>query len=178
MIDLRAHAQCLFERIRAYRHNHELLKIQRVPRVHTTVDHIHRRHRPTLCIRSAKVAVQRQIKRSCCAPRTRKRDPKQSIRSQISLVVCSIQFYNPAIDQCLFQNIHTKKFISDSSINMFYHFLYTKSEIFRCPIAKLNCLKSSGACSGWHRFPSGKFYPVVLPLRRHFYLNSRIAARI
>ena len=51
VVDLGAHAQTLGERGRAYRHDHELLQVDVVVRVHAAVEDVHHRHRQR-CARS------------------------------------------------------------------------------------------------------------------------------
>jgi hypothetical protein len=106
MEDLRAAPQRFRKALRADRHDHELLEIQRIVGVRAAVEDVHHRHRQQIGVDPADIAVERQSERIGGGLGGRQADPEDRIGAEPRLVVAAVERDHLRVDRGLVLGVH------------------------------------------------------------------------
>ena len=173
VVDLRADSQAVGERLRADRHDHELLKVDRVGRVCAAVDHVEQRHRQG----RRTVAAQVPEERHACLARSRlcrrERDAENRVRAEPPLVRRAVEVDQRTVEALLVARITSARCAGKLAVHIGDRVGDTLAAPGRAAVAQLHRLVHAGRCPrGNDRAPElARFEP-------HLDLDGRVTARV
>ena len=174
MKDFRAHAQRVGEGLRADRHDHEFLEIDRIVGVHAAVDDVHHRHGQQPRIRAADIAVERQAVRLGRGLGDGKRDAEDGVGAEPALVLRAVELDQRLVDLDLVLRLHAADRVEDLAVHGLERLLHALAEVARLvAVAQLDRLVRAGRGAGGN---GGAAERAVL--QRHIDLDGRIAAAV
>ena len=174
MEDLCRPAQSLAEGRCAGRHDHELLRVDRVRRMRAAVQDVHHRHRQVIAADAAEEAVEREVERYGRGLCRCERDGEDGVRAEVRLVFRDVELEHDGIDRIDVRRIRADESRGDLLVDIRDSFrdalaaelrLVAVAELERLELARRSARRSSGAADG-------------AVLERDFCLDRRIAARI
>ena len=174
VVDLRAPAQRLLERVGAHRGDHELLHVDGRVGVRATVDDVHHRHREHVRVGAADVAEQLQPRRLRRRLRHRQRHAQQRVGPQPRLGRRAVEVDEALVDQPLVDRLHAHELGTDLVQHRGDGLLDAlAAEAQRVAVAQLVRLVLARRRARWHR-RAGQCAVV----ERNLDLDRRIAPRV
>ncbi|MNM88578.1 hypothetical protein D3C81_1007990 [compost metagenome] len=148
MEDFCSNTKSFFEAWCSYRKNHELLNVNVVVSMLTTVDDVHHWYWKSFSVESAKVYVQWKIQSISSCTSYCHGYSKNCVRTQFTFVRSSVQSDHQFIDAELVKSVHTDHFWSDKFIYVFNSFQYTFTEVTGfVAITKFNSFMRTSGCT-------------------------------
>src|SRR2546430_1692212 len=105
LINLSADPQPVDKRHHPDQNNHELLHVNTVININTTVHHIHHQHKQQVSTRSTNIAIKQQTHLINNRLRGRKRCTQDRIHPQINLVQGAVELDQRGVHQALINNV-------------------------------------------------------------------------
>ncbi len=172
--DFRAIAQRLGKIRRAFRHDHEFLKIDRCIGMRAAVENIHHRHRQNACVRAAEITEKRKVGGGRGRVRAGKGNAEERVRAEIFFVRRTVERDQFFIDLRLFARIKTAQRLGD-------FFIYTCDRIAHAfaavtlfiAITQLPRFVFAGAGAARHGCASKR-----AAFQTHIHFDGWVAARI
>ena len=118
VINLGAPTQALGERLGANRHNHEFLEVNVVVGMHAAVENVHHGRRQHMGIRTANVAIQRQLARLGSSTCASERSAQNGVRTQVALVRSTVDVDHFGVDSALVASVHADNGFGNFLIHM------------------------------------------------------------
>ena len=174
VVDLRAPAQALGKGGSAHRHDHELLEVHVVVRMHAAVQDVHHGRGQQVGVDAAQVAVQLKAGRLRRRAGDGKRYAQDRVCAQVCLVGRAVRGDQGGVDRTLIKGVHTDHGVRALLVHMVDGLGNALAQIaIAIAIAQLNSLKSTGgSAGGHHRTAKGAI------IEHNFHLNGGIAARV
>ncbi|MNE33323.1 hypothetical protein D3C80_1269850 [compost metagenome] len=116
MEDFSTCTQSFFEAWSAYWQNHELLNVDVVVSVLTTVDDVHHWYWQCFSVESAQVNIQRNIQSCCSCAGYCHGYSQDCVGAQLAFVRSSVQSDHQLVDAHLVKSVHTDYFWSDKFV--------------------------------------------------------------
>ena len=172
--DLGAAAQGLAERLRADRHDHQLLHVEVVVGVRAAVDHVHHRHRHLHRARAAEIAVQRQAGFLGRGLGRRHRHREHRVGAQARLVLGAVEVDQRLVDEGLLGGVQADDRLRDLGVDRLDRLQHALAAVAALvAVAQLERLAAAGRGARGHR---GAAHDAGL--EQHVRLDRRVAARI
>ncbi len=172
--NLHAHAQAFGESLRADRHDHEFLEVDRVVGMRAAVDDVHHRHRQQPRRRAADVTIERLPARGRGGFRDGKRNTEDRVRAEPAFVRRAVERDHRLVDLGLRLGIHAADRVEDLAGHGRDGLLHALAEIaFLVAVAQLDRLVRAGRGAARHR---GAAHRAVL--QHHIDLDGRVAAAV
>ena len=102
-------SECFLKRRSTDRHYHEFLSVNRAVCMSTAVKDVHHRNGKSVAVHAAEKSVKRDVKSDACCSCTCDRNCKNSVCSEIRLVLCSVCFDHRLVNCIDVGCIHTDK---------------------------------------------------------------------
>ena len=182
----RTHLNCLTEALRADRHNHEFLEINRSVGVRAAVDDVHHRNREHLRVRAAEVFVKRQSTGFRRRFRNREGNAENRIRAELGLRFRPVELEHRLVDGDLVKRVETDEFRRNQRVdvvNRFEHALPAETFLGIDTLGEL--LRGNARVAEFERFidargssRGNRRAPHSAGFKRDVHFNRGIAARI
>src|SRR5690606_5302416 len=178
MEDLGAHAQRISECLGAYRLDHELLDIDVIVGVLTTVDDIHHRHRHAVlagcAVQIGNVCIQRHALGLGSGLGSGQGDRENGVGAQLGFVLGTIQLNHGAIQTGLIQRITADQQFTDGTIDIGNGFQYALAQVAALvAIAQFQRFTGTGGGTG-----GGTGTAEDAAFQNHIRFNGRVTARV
>jgi len=171
---LDAHAQGFGEGRSAGRHDHELLQVDVVVRVHAAVEDIHHRHRQDLGIAAADVLVEGQAEGFGRSLGRGQRDRQGGVGAQFGLVGRAVQFDQDLVDESLLGGVLADHFVGDDIVDILHRLEHTLAFIAGgIAVAQLDRFMFAGGCAGGYCSA-----PHSAAFKGHIHFDSGVAAGV
>jgi hypothetical protein len=171
---LRADPQGIREGGRARRHDHELLQVERVLRVHAAVHDVQHRHRQHACLVAAQPAVERNARLDRSRLRRGERASEHRVRPEARLVRRSVELEQEPVETRLVVRGDAHERGPDLALDVLHRAEDAPAEIGPgFAVAKLHRLEPAGGRTGGHRGAADG-----AGVQRHVHLHGRVAARV
>ena len=118
VINFGAPTQALGKRFSANRHNHEFLEVNVVVSMHAAVENVHHGRRQHMGIRTANVAIQRQLARLGSSTCASERSAQNGVRTQVALVRSTVDVNHFGVDSALVASVHADNGFGNFLIHM------------------------------------------------------------
>ena len=174
MEDLRPDAQALGERLRAGRHDHELLQVERVLRVRAAVDHVHHRDRQDMSTLPADPAEERHA----CIRRARfrggERHAQDRVRAQPRLVLRAVKVDQRNVERSLIVRVEAADGLRNLARDVAHGVQGALAAVDRLvAVAQLDRLELPGRRARRHGRATGR-----AGLEHDLHLDRRVAAGV
>jgi hypothetical protein len=138
------------------------------------VQDVHHRRRQHAGAHSTKIAVERQLERRGRGARAGHRDSQNCVRTQLGLVLRTVDRNHRRIDQPLVRRVHPGQLRREDRFDVLNRVEHALAQVMSfVPIAELNRFVLAGRCAGWNcGAPHGSAG------KGHVGFYSRISARI
>ena len=118
VVDLGAPAQALGKARSTHGHNHELLEVNVVVGMHTTVEDVHHGRRQQVGVNAAQVLVQRQARRLGCGAGNGQRHAQDGVGAELGLVGRTVRGNQRGIDGALVEGVEAHDGVSTLVVDM------------------------------------------------------------
>ena len=136
---------------RTYRNDHELLQVEVVVGVRTTVHHIHHRHRHLIRTHAAKVAVQRQTRFFGCRPGHGHGDRQHGIGAQAGFVLGAVEVDQRFVEKGLLRRVQPQHRFGNFGVDVLYRFAHALAQVaVRVAVAQFDGFTAAGGSAGRH----------------------------
>ena len=153
--DLCPHPQGLSKALRTDREDHELLEIHVVVRVLAPVQHVHHRHGQQLGVGPPHVSIERKVDTLCNRLGNGQRNPENSVRPEVVLVLAPVQGDHPLIDPDLVGASCAQKSGRDLLVHVRNRLLNPLAQVpFHIPVSQLDGLVFSRGGPRRNRCPA------------------------
>ncbi len=170
---LGADPQCLGEARGTRRHQHELLQVDRVLRVHAAVDHVHQRHRERPSPVPAEPPEQRDSRLRCSRLRRGQRDRQDRVRAEPPLVRRAVELDHPLVERALIGRIEPPHRRRDLAVHVRDRLRDALAAPLGRLVAQLERLVRAGRRARRNRRPARS-----ARLQPHIGLDRRVAPRV
>ena len=155
MEDFRTAANRLQDAVRADRHDHEFLEIDRVVSMFAAIDDIHHRHRQDMRADPADVAIERQATRVRRRLRHRQADAQDRIGAQPALVLGAVQLDQRSVDLDLVLGLKPADGVGNLTVHRLDRIVHALAEpAALVAITLLDRLMCTGRCARRHGCPT------------------------
>ena len=173
VVDLGADPECLGERRRAGRDEHELLQIDRIGSVHAAVDHVHHRHGERVPSFASEVPEERDPGVRCAGLCCGERGPEDRVRTESALVRGAVERDQRGIEPCLVGRVEAGEACGDLAVHIGNRVRDALAAEGRSAVAQLDRLVHAGRGARGNRRAAER-----AGLEPNVDLDGRIAARI
>ena len=172
--DLDAAPQGVAEPLKAQRHDHELLQIDRVIGVRPAVDDVHHRRRQQVRPDAAQIAIQRLLAEVGRRLGHGQRHAEDRVGAQVLLVRRAVELDQPLVDADLIERVPAGQRIGDRRVDVLNGLGHALAQIDALvAVAQLPGLVNARARPAGHGGPAERAVG-----KRHFDFDGRIAAAI
>ena len=170
---LDTHLETLTEALGSDGHDHELLQIERVIRMHAAVDDVHHRHRQHVGIGSTDPLEQLDARTGSGGVGSCKRCAKDGIGAEATLGRRAVKFDQCRVERALVGSIHSAQAVGNLAVDVTNRVRDTLAAPGRATVAELNCLPLTRRRTRWHSSMATRTI-----LEHDIDLNGRIATRV
>jgi hypothetical protein len=157
VVDLGAGTQCLAERRRPDRRDHELLDVHIGVGVRTPVDDVHHRHRQQVGVGAADVAEQAQLGALRGGLGDGERDAEDRVGAEAGLVGGAVDVEHLLVDQPLLAGLVAEELVDDALLDVVDGLLDALTCVpVGVPVAQLECLEGARRGARRHRGPGDR----------------------
>ena len=155
MVGLHSPAQSFREAGCADGHQHELLDVDVVVGVLATVEHVHHGNGKHVSVRSAYVAIERNVQFVSCRVCGGERDAKDGVCPAAALVRRSVGVDHGRVDVALRCHRQANNGLGEVGVDKANGCQHALALVTVSPVAQFDSFELAGGCTAWHQGPAG-----------------------